>query len=62
MLEIPVTQTETEDLVAETAAVLVLEGEYAAALDFGGINTASVRCHRPPNSLQPDLAYMEQYV
>lgn len=39
-LGIPATQLETEDLVAETAATIVMEGEYAAALDFGGINTS----------------------
>ncbi len=55
VLDIPATQTETEDLVVETAAVLVLEGEYAAALDFGGINTAAVRCRRSPDCLQPDF-------
>lgn len=41
-LSIPATQEESEQLVAETAAMRVLESEYAAALDFGGINTSTV--------------------
>ncbi len=41
-LSIPATQAESEELVAETASMLTLEGEYAAGLDFGGINTSVV--------------------
>lgn len=43
-LSIPATQAESEELVAETASMLTLEGEYAAGLDFGGINTSVVSC------------------
>lgn len=39
-LSIPTTQPETEDLVTETAAMMLMESEYATALDFGGINTS----------------------
>lgn len=41
-LSIPATLEESEALVAETAATMTLESEYAAALDFGGINTSTV--------------------
>lgn len=44
MLDIPATLEESEALVAETAATMTLESEYAAALDFGGINTSVVSC------------------
>ena len=44
MLNIPATLEESEALVAETAATMTLESEYAAALDFGGINTSVVSC------------------
>ena len=38
----PETQAESEQLLGETRAVNVLEAEYAAELDFGGISTAQV--------------------
>ena len=46
--DIPTTQGESEELVAETGAMMALEDEYAASLDFGGINTSPVRT--PPHS------------
>lgn len=40
--QVPGTQLESERLLAETRAVDVLEAEYAADLDFGGISTSKV--------------------
>jgi hypothetical protein len=41
--QIPGTQAESEALIRDTRAVTVLEVEYAASLDFGGISTDTVR-------------------
>ncbi|BDA49511.1 Endonuclease MutS2 [Coccomyxa sp. Obi] len=42
-LQVPEMQVESEQLLAETRAVDVLEAEYAAELDFGGISTAQAQ-------------------
>lgn len=41
-LPVPSSQAESEALIRETAAVTVLEIEYASSLDFGGISTDQV--------------------
>ena len=46
-LPVPSSQAESEALIAETAAVTVLEIEYASSLDFGGISTDQVTTGRP---------------
>ncbi len=43
--QVPDTHAESVQLLAETRAVNVLEAEYAADLDFGGISTSVVRFH-----------------
>jgi hypothetical protein len=58
-LELPETQLESEDLLRETAAVLRLESEYGATLDFGGISTSQVLAaalqHTPDEVVPPPL-------
>lgn len=41
-LPIPSSQAESEALIRETAAVTIVEVEYASSLDFGGISTDQV--------------------
>lgn len=41
-LPIATSQAESEKLVRETAAVTIVEVEYASSLDFGGISTDQV--------------------
>lgn len=40
---VPESQKESEQLVADTQAMIVLQQEYAVSLDFGGIDSALVR-------------------
>ena len=39
----PSSEAETDSLIRDTRAMTVLEVEYAATLDFGGISTDTVR-------------------
>ncbi len=41
--QVPSGEAETQALIRDTRAVTVLEVEYAASLDFGGISTDTVR-------------------